>query len=605
MPILLHTIPPRRVVKNHSSASAAENEEFVTKTLQKWESMGVIRYVLNAPYLINPLSVVVNGEKKRLVLDARASGLNDHILAPKFSLPSIETVVNELHDGDYLIKMDLANGFLQLPINDNEQTYLGFRNPVDGRFGVVQRLPFGLRSAPFLFASFTCAIKEAARHLLKLTTEVYIDDWLLKGRNRANLLNDFTEFSELLNYLGVAIQHEKTEGPGQCITYLGLHIDTVNHQIILPEVKRSRYHQGIQEILEQEEPTMALLMKTAGRLVHIATVHKAGAANIQPLWEVLYFDKQQWTKTLLNKEKISMTDELKECLLWWKNVLQNTNIHRKIWREKNGKLFVWSQDMANLNPGVAKTICTDASDQGWGASTGIVTTSGNWTEKQKTTSINWRELKAINLAIGNWEFIHNSPILVLSDSSTVVAAVRKRASKAEALCSLIRELSRLEKKRNIEVVAVHLPGELNDLPDKLSRNLPLQLASPLIFDPTTLPLNLRNISQLRGITWGKNKFNVGLFSRWSDLNLEPQETLLAVSTPDLPFLKLHLTKLTYHTTKVFILIPQIPSSELPLPFTTEVESSDTIICINAPKSEWKILQVLQHGGIAAKSATYL
>lgn len=592
LPILLHTILPRRLVKNHASAKAPENTDFIIQTLQKWENAGIIRYEKNAPYLVNPLSVVVSGQKKRLVLDARASGLNDHILAPKFVLPSIDTVVNELLEGDYLIKMDLASGFLQLPINEAELTYLGFQNPIDNRFGVVQRLPFGLRSAPFLFASFTYALKVAAKQILNLSTEVYIDDWLLKHQNRTTLLGNFTEFSELLDHLGVAIQHEKTEGPAQTITYLGLKIDTVNHKIILPEQKRLRYLDGIEEILKEESHNMALLAKTAGRLVHIATVHKAGAANIQPLWEVLYLDKKQWTKAELIKEQLTVSQELKDCLLWWKDVLTEVDIHRKIWQSEKGKLFLWSIDAATANPEMAKTICTDASDIGWGASTGIATLAGTWSGKQKVTSVNWRELKTLNLAIGSWDFIVNTPILVLTDSATVVAAVRKRASKAEALQMLIRELARLEKKRNIEVVAIHLPGELNDLPDRLSRCQSLELASVLSFNPSSLPEEIRKASQLCGLMWERSKFDVCPFPRWKGIELLEGNAVIAVSTPDIPFLKLHLKKLAQHASKVFILLPQIPSSELPLAGAIEVDASEIIVSNNAPKTEWKIFKLV-------------
>lgn len=141
--LLLRAIPLRRTMRNHASAREAENIEFIKATLQKWEDMRVIKYVTDEPHIINPLNVVTSGIKKRLVLDAKASGLNDHIIAPKFKLPDMESIIDALHDKDYMIKMDLASGFLQLPINKNEQTYLGFKSLVDGRFGVVQRLPFG------------------------------------------------------------------------------------------------------------------------------------------------------------------------------------------------------------------------------------------------------------------------------------------------------------------------------------------------------------------------------------------------------------------------------------------------------------------------------
>lgn len=595
LPLLLRATPPQRIVKNHTSAVLEENTEFVTRTLQKWEDMEVIEYLLEKPHLVNPFSIVTNGTKKRLVLDAKASGLNDHILAPKFTLPSIETVANTLYQGDFMIKMDLANGFLQLPIQVAERKYLGFRNPVDGRFGVVKRLPFGLRSAPFLFASFTHAIKEAAKQVLNITTQVYIDDWLLTNRNRPELMDDFTEFSEFLNYLGVTIQHEKTEGPSQIVTYLGLQLDTCNKRILLPEQKRIKYLLGLQDILQGKAKTMAALAKTAGRLVHIATVHKAGAANIQPLWDVLYLDKKQWTKVQLEREELTMNKDLEECLHWWENTLSEQNIQRDMWKTAHGQLFLWSKTTAEQHPELAKTICTDASDIGWGASTGIVTIAGKWSLRQQLASINWRELKTVNIAISKWEFIKNTPILILTDSSTIVAAIRKRASRAEALQNLIRELAHLEKTRKLEVVAIHIQGELNDLPDKLSREQATDQASILSFQPQTLPEEIRTITQLHGLTWDHNKFDSCLFYRHKQLILQPTKALIAVSSPDIPFLKLHIKKLTMHNTNVYLLIPKIPTSELPIPCTEEIKSEEIIVCNNALQSQWKLLIVLQNG----------
>lgn len=45
LPLLLGANPTRRCVPNHATADALENYDFVKSTLQKWESMGVLRYV--------------------------------------------------------------------------------------------------------------------------------------------------------------------------------------------------------------------------------------------------------------------------------------------------------------------------------------------------------------------------------------------------------------------------------------------------------------------------------------------------------------------------------------------------------------------------------
>lgn len=194
LPLLLGGNLPQRLVLNHPSVMLSKNNEFVAAILSKWEQLGVFTYVLQRPHIVNPLSIATNGLKKRLVFDPRSSGL-----------PNIGSVLQRLYRNDYMIKLDLANGFLQLPIQRSGQTYFGFQSPIDGRFGILQRLLFGLRSAPFLFSTFTSALKQAAKQLLNITTEVYIDDWLLSSSNLEKLTNEFTQFTMLLTQLGVTI----------------------------------------------------------------------------------------------------------------------------------------------------------------------------------------------------------------------------------------------------------------------------------------------------------------------------------------------------------------------------------------------------------------
>lgn len=604
LPLLLGANPPRRMVPNHASANMSENREFLLQTLEKWEKMNILSYVKDQPYIVNPLSVVTNGTKKRLVFDARSSGLNDHIISPKFRLPKMEDITQSLFDNDWMLKLDLANGFLQLPICKSERRFLGFRSPIDGRYGIFNRLSFGLRSAPFLFASFTNAIKRAAWQLLQIKTEVYIDDWFIANRSLETITADYSRFSEFLANLGVAIQKEKTEGPARCITYLGLLIDTVNHEIRLPELKRIKYLEGLNTLLQVEHPTMAHLAKTAGRLVHISSVHRAGAAHIQPLWDVLYKERTQWTKATLERHGLTIDPELHSSLLWWKQILSVSEIRRKLWYSKSGSLFLWSHNSASISARNALTICTDASNEGWGASSGTYTCTGLWSNRQRRNSINWRELKAVSLAIQSWDFIHDTPVLLLSDSSTVIAALRKRASHTPALQNLILELSEEERNRNIEVVGVHIPGLLNDLPDRLSRGRDVQTASILSFDRSSAPLEVRNILQLFGLSWNcQGGENVNVFSRMQILQMKPQTSLIAVSTPDIPFLMRQLPHLSKHPYPIFILIPTFPTSDYPLPLTSVVQSTSDITCLNATEVRWRLLEVTQTGGITAKTVT--
>lgn len=83
---------------------------------------------------------------------------------------------------------------------------------------------------------------------------------------------------------------------------------------------------------------------------------------------------------------------------------------------------------------------------------------------------------------------------------TIVAAVKSKASHALPLQELVEQLNLLEDSQGIETVAIHLLGNLNDLPDRLSRERSTKEASMLTFDPTFLPIEVVEAKQLIGLT---------------------------------------------------------------------------------------------------------
>lgn len=95
----------------------------------------------------------------------------------------------------------------------------------------------------------------------------------------------------MLSYLGVGLQHAKTEGPATRLTYLRIGIDSVDHNFFLPEYKTKKYLEYLEAFLDQRESTMETVAKLAGKMVHIYTVHKAGMGHAQPLWNIMYADK--------------------------------------------------------------------------------------------------------------------------------------------------------------------------------------------------------------------------------------------------------------------------------------------------------------------------
>lgn len=547
----MKSVPPRVTKKNYSSL--AEHPTVVAETMRKWEKMQVFREVETEPWVVSPLGLVEEDGKFRVVLDAKATRLNKHLIAPKFKLPSHSQVISKLQQGDYLIKADFESGFLQLPIDEEEQKFLGFVHPISGKFCVFQKLAFGLRSAAFLFHSFSSVLKQFLFHALGMEAEAYIDDWLFHGHSAEEVRERYEIFLQICRLLGIHVNHSKTAGPLTALTFLGLIIDTINSTLSLPEEKRSSFLKAVNRLLNHEGGTMADLTSTAGKLAHTSAIHPAGWACTQVFWDILYDDHKYWTKKALRSTHYEEQPLLKDTLTWWARTLENP-ITRKIWQTEEKRLFLWGTETARSHMRNAVTITTDASDHGWGASWGLRTCYGTWQGRQTTTSINWREIKAVILAIAKWNCVRDTPVLVLVDNSTAVCTINRRNPKATGLKQLVQELIGLERERNVQITAWHLPGCLNDLADGLSRGLPKAAALPLPIDTTTLG--------------GAQATRIGLIQpslpllRTKQLSPPKGEFIIACSTPAIPALLAHLEcwKRDALPTKGKIIIPDIPSS---------------------------------------------
>ena len=111
----------------------------------------------------------------------------------------------------------------------------------------------------------------------------------------------------------------------------------------------------------------------------------------------------------------------------------------------------------------ALQIFTDASKEGWGINLNELTARGTWSHPESRLHINHLELKAIFLALKEFQDLcSNNIVLVATDNTTVVAYINKEGGggvKSGPLCALLLRILK----------ARHIPGRLNVIADKLSR----------------------------------------------------------------------------------------------------------------------------------------
>ena len=120
----------------------------------------------------------------------------------------------------------------------------------------------------------------------------------------------------------------------------------------------------------------------------------------------------------------------------------------------------------------ALQLFTDASNEGWGAHLGDYMAKGLWSRSESTLHINLLELKAVLLALKQFEqWCCNQIVLVCTDNTTVVSYINKEGGmKSGSLCALLWRLLLLCNHRQIILRARHIPGHLNVIADKLSRH---------------------------------------------------------------------------------------------------------------------------------------
>ena len=116
-------------------------------------------------------------------------------------------------------------------------------------------------------------------------------------------------------------------------------------------------------------------------------------------------------------------------------------------------------------------LCTDASKAGFGGTFGSSWVQGKYPPAWQELNIAVLELFPIYLLISIFGHkLRNSHVTFLCDNQAVTVIINKQTSKDPTIMSILRPLVLLLLQHNIYFRATHLPGRLNELCDKISRN---------------------------------------------------------------------------------------------------------------------------------------
>ena len=99
----------------------------------------------------------------RMETSPNLKSLNQFVVPHHFKMESIRTLEGVLQKDDWLLKLDLKDAYLSIPIHQNHQHFLRF--PWKGQLWQFKALPFGLSSAPWVFTKVTKPISSILRKL--------------------------------------------------------------------------------------------------------------------------------------------------------------------------------------------------------------------------------------------------------------------------------------------------------------------------------------------------------------------------------------------------------------------------------------------------------
>eukprot|EP00731_Ephydatia_muelleri_P014607 Em0008g327a len=140
--------------------------------------------------------------------------VNKYAKTEEYPLPRIEDLVAALLGGQEFTKLDLANAYLQLPLEDKSMQYVTI-NTYKELFK-YNRLPFGVASAPAIFQRTIECLLQGMKHVV-----AYIDDILITGEKGEDHLKNLDEVQKRLGTAGMRLKVEKCLFQQEKVEYLG------------------------------------------------------------------------------------------------------------------------------------------------------------------------------------------------------------------------------------------------------------------------------------------------------------------------------------------------------------------------------------------------
>lgn len=369
----------------------------------------------------------------------------------KVSYASIQDAINyilKLGKGCYMAKSDIKSAFRLVPVHPEDYYLLGFK--FNGKYFYDRCLAQGCASSCKIFEEISTALEWILRNKFHVPYVVHVlDDFLKLAISKPLCIRYQISWKTLCKDLCIPIAPEKTEGPDQVMTFVGIQLSSIDMIAQLPLDKLRKYSNMIYENICSRKITLHDMQSIIGCLQFATSVVVPGKAFIRRLIDTTIGIKMPSHYVTINKE--AQLD-----LEMWGQFL----------KYHNGKTLITksavNSEVINLHTDASKRACAAVFKNNWFVI--------EFTDKFKSYNIAFLELYPIVIAMHIFGLqMANTYVIFHCDNKAITQIINKQSSKDAKIMVLVRKLVMICMQYNITFKSLHVPGKLNILPDKLSR----------------------------------------------------------------------------------------------------------------------------------------
>ena len=311
--------------------SAHLHPEAISAALAKEVSNGHTAGPFLSPPIPNlqrsPLGVVPKKDGTwHIIMDLSSphgSSINDFIPKDDYmlhyaSFDEALTLVARYGQKALMAKLDIKHAFHLCPVRLEDRELLGIH--WQGKLSIDLRLPFGLRSSPYLFNCLADAFEWILKNNYRIQDLMhYLDDCLTVGPAHSSVCaHNVKTILHVASQVGIPLAPNKLEGSTTHLVFLVILIDTNSMETSLPDDK---LHELISELQSWSTCNKCLkreLLFLIGKLNFASRIIPAGRIFLRCLIDLS-------TSARLPHHHVTMNHEARRDIAWWLRFLPSWN----------------------------------------------------------------------------------------------------------------------------------------------------------------------------------------------------------------------------------------------------------------------------------------